>query len=78
MYERVFGDTLTFWMFAEELAQVTDAGKNGYSNLRTIMRTSYDLGLLFGNAFFTFFMNGLRVLRQEFGIQHFSNLDLTR
>ena len=51
LYERVFGDTLTFWMFAEELAQVTDAGKNGYSNLRTIMRTSYDLGSLFGIDF---------------------------
>ena len=51
MYERVFGDTLTFWMFAEELAQVTDAGKNGYSNLRTIMRTAYDLGSLFGIDF---------------------------
>lgn len=51
MYERVFGDTLTFWMFAEELAQVTDAGKCGYSNLRTIMRTSYDLGSLFGIDF---------------------------
>ena len=51
MYERVFGDTLTFRMFAEELAQVTDAGKNGYSNLRTIMRTAYDLGSLFGIDF---------------------------
>ena len=51
LYERVQGDTLTFWMFAEELAQVTDAGKNGYSNLRTIMRTSYDLGSLFGIDF---------------------------
>ena len=51
MYERVFGDTLTFWMLAEELAQVTDAGKNGYSNLRTIMRTAYDLGSLFGIDF---------------------------
>ena len=51
MYERVFGDTLTFWMFAEELAQVTDAGKNGYSNLRTIMRTAYDLGSEFGIDF---------------------------
>lgn len=51
MYERVLGDTMTFWMFAEELAQVTDAGKNGYSNLRTIMRTSYDLGSLFGIDF---------------------------
>ena len=41
-YERNLGDVLTFWMFAEELAQVTDAGKQGYSNLRTIMRTAYD------------------------------------
>lgn len=47
-YQRILGDTLTFWMFAEELAQVTDAGKQGYSNLRTIMRTAYDLGSLFG------------------------------
>jgi len=51
MFERVLGDTLTFWMFAEELAQVTDAGKAGYSNLRTIMRTAYDLGSLFGIDF---------------------------
>ena len=51
MCERVYGDTLTFWMFAEELAQVTDAGKNGYSNLRTIMRTAYDLGSQFGIDF---------------------------
>lgn len=47
-YERILGDTLTFWMFAEELAQVTDAGKQGYSNLRTIMRTAYDFGSKFG------------------------------
>ena len=50
-YERILGDTLTFWMFAEELAQVTDAGKQGYSNLRTIMRTAYDLGSQFGIDF---------------------------
>lgn len=50
-YERILGDTLTFWMFAEELAQVTDAGKQGYSNLRTIMRTAYDLGSEFGMDF---------------------------
>ena len=35
MFDRVLNDTLTFWMFSEELAQVTDAGKQGYSNLRT-------------------------------------------
>ena len=51
MFQRVHRDTLTFWMFAEELAQVTDAGKQGYSNLRTIMRTAYDLGSLFGIDF---------------------------
>lgn len=51
LYERVLGDTMTFWMFAEELAQVTDAGKNGYSNLRTIMRTAYDLDSEFGIDF---------------------------
>lgn len=50
-YERILGDTLSFWMFAEELAQVTDAGKQGYSNLRTIMRTAYDLGSEFGMDF---------------------------
>lgn len=50
-YERNLGDVLTFWMFAEELAQVTDAGRQGYSNLRTIMRTAYDLGSLFGMDF---------------------------
>lgn len=50
-YERILGDVLTFWMFAEELAQVTDAGKQGYSNLRTIMRSAWDLGSLFGIDF---------------------------
>ena len=51
LYERILGDVLTFWMFAEELAQVTDAGKQGYSNLRTIMRTAYDFGSRFGMDF---------------------------
>lgn len=50
-YERNLGDVLSFWMFAEELAQVTDAGKQGYSNLRTIMRTAYDFGSRFGMDF---------------------------
>jgi len=50
-YERILGDVLTFWMFSEELAQVTDAGKQGYSNLRTIMRSAWDLGSLFGLDF---------------------------
>lgn len=50
-YERNLGDVLTFWMFADELAQVTDAGRQGYSNLRTIMRTAYDFGSRFGMDF---------------------------
>lgn len=50
-FDLVYGSALTFWMFAEELAQVTDAGKQGFSNLRTIMRTAYDWGSLFGMDF---------------------------
>ena len=50
-YERVLGDTLTFWMWAEELAQLGDAGKSGFSNLRTVMRVAYDLGSKFGQDF---------------------------
>ena len=49
--ERNLGDVLTFWMFAEELDQITDAGKQAYSNLRTIMRTAYDFGSTFGMDF---------------------------
>ena len=51
MYKRVLGDTTTFWMYAEELAQLTDAGHQGYSNLRTILRVAYDLGSKFGQDF---------------------------
>ena len=47
-YERTLGAPATFWMFADELDEVTDAGRQGYSNLRTVMRTAYDLGSHFG------------------------------
>lgn len=50
-YKRILGDYLTFWMFAEELALLSDAGKMGYSNLRTIMRIAYDIGAKFGQDF---------------------------
>ena len=50
-YDRILGDTLTFWMWAEELAQLGDAGKSGFSNLRTVMRIAYDLGSKFGQDF---------------------------
>lgn len=51
MYKRILGDYTTFWMYAEELAQLTEAGKQSYSNLRTIMRVAYDLGSKFGQDF---------------------------
>lgn len=50
-YKRILGDYLTFWMFAEELALLGDAGKSGFSNLRTVMRIAYDLGSKFGQDF---------------------------
>lgn len=50
-YKRILGDYLTFWMWAEELAQVNDAGKSGFSNLRTVMRVAYDIGSKFGQDF---------------------------
>ena len=50
-YELVLGDKMAFWMFSEELSAVTDAGKQSYSNLRTIMRTAYDLDSYFGIDF---------------------------
>lgn len=50
-YKRILGDYLTFWMWAEELALLGDAGKSGFSNLRTVMRVAYDLGSKFGQDF---------------------------
>lgn len=50
-YKRILGDYLTFWMWAEELAQLYDAGKSSFSNLRTVMRVAYDLGSKFGQDF---------------------------
>lgn len=50
-YQLVYGEKLTFWMFSEELSAVTDAGRQSYSNLRTIMRTAYDLESYFGIDF---------------------------
>lgn len=38
-------------MFSEELSAVIDAGKQGFSNLRTIVRTAFDKGSLFGIDF---------------------------
>lgn len=51
LYKRIMGDYTTFWMYAEELAQLIEAGRQSYSNLRTIMRVAYDLGSKFGLDF---------------------------
>ena len=51
MCERILGDTLTFFMYAEELAQLTDAGSQSYSQLRTLTRVAWDLGSKFGLDF---------------------------
>lgn len=51
LFKRNLGDYLTFFMWAEELAQLGDAGKSGFSNLRTVMRVAYDLGSKFGQDF---------------------------
>ncbi len=48
---RVLKGNLPFWMFSEELSAVIDAGKQGFSNLRTIVRTAFDKGSLFGIDF---------------------------
>ena len=48
---RVLRGNLPFWMFSEELSAVIDAGKQGFSNLRTIVRTAFDKGSLFGIDF---------------------------
>ncbi len=48
---RVLGGNLPFWMFSEELSAMVDAGKQGFSNLRTIVRTAFDKGSLFGIDF---------------------------
>lgn len=51
--EMSYNEQLTFWQFGEELSQVSDSNKRGFSDLRTILRTAYDLGSLWGQDYFT-------------------------
>ena len=51
--ELCYGEQATFWQFGEELSQVSDSNKRGFSDLRTILRTAYDLGSLWGQDYFT-------------------------
>lgn len=46
--QRYFGTPLTLWSFTDELAAATESNKRAFSNIKTIARTSYDLGSLYG------------------------------
>lgn len=48
---RFFGYPLTLWTFTEELATATETSKRAFSNIKTIMRTAYDLGSEYGVDF---------------------------
>lgn len=48
MSKRFLGDYTTFWMYSEELAQLTDAGRQAWSSLRTILRVGFDKGSFYG------------------------------
>lgn len=45
---RLFGTPLTLWTFTEELATATETNKRSFSNIKSIMRTAYDLGSEYG------------------------------
>ena len=45
---RLFGTPLTLWTFTEELATATETNKRAFSNIKSIMRTAYDLGSEYG------------------------------
>ena len=45
---RLFGEGLTLWTFTEELATATETNKRAFSNIKSIMRTAYDLGSEYG------------------------------
>lgn len=45
---RYYGAPLTLWTFTDELASATESNRRAFSNLKTIMRTAYDLGSEFG------------------------------
>lgn len=45
---RLFGAPLTLWTFTEELATATETNKRAFSNIKSIMRTAYDLGSEYG------------------------------
>ncbi len=47
MFIRKYGEPLTFMLFSEELATMTESNRMAYSDLRTIGRLAYDIGAPF-------------------------------
>lgn len=45
---RQYGAPLTLWTFTEELSTATETNKRAFSNIKSIMRTAYDLGSEYG------------------------------
>lgn len=45
---RLYGTPLTLWTFTEELATATESSRRSFSNIKSIMRTAYDLGSEYG------------------------------
>ena len=45
---RLYGTPLTLWTFTEELATATETNKRAFANIKSIMRTAYDLGSEYG------------------------------
>lgn len=46
--QRYFGTPLTLWSFTDELSAAVESNRRAFSNIKTIARTSYDLGSLYG------------------------------
>ncbi|MDD6896399.1 MAG: hypothetical protein PUD51_11180 [Prevotellaceae bacterium] len=49
--QRYFGTPLTLWSFTEEMATVVESNRRAFANIRSIERTSYDLGSTYGNDY---------------------------
>ena len=45
---RLYGTPLTLWTFTEELATATETNRRAFSNIKSILRTAYDLGSEYG------------------------------
>ncbi len=45
---RHFGAPLTLWTFTDELGTATDSNRRAFANIKSILRTAYDLGSEYG------------------------------